>query len=167
MLSRQLLVWRGSRLAARRGAGFVREGHPQRVRDLALALGRAAGLGAAELAALEQAALLHDLGRCLLPPHADEKLHPQVGAELLLGQDLPPSTLAAVRHHHERWDGRGYPGGLRGEAIPPLARVLAVANLADHLAGFPPEVRAQRLAWERGLALDPQWVNLYLSVLGH
>ena len=165
MPSRQLIVWRGSRLAARRSV-FSRPGHPQRVCDLALALGRELKLSAAELDALQQAALLHDIGRCLLPSGADERAHPQVGAELLIGQNLPPSVLKAVRHHHERWDGRGYPAGLCGAGIPKLARVLAVANAADHLGQFPLEVQAERLAWERGLSFDPEVVNAFLRVLG-
>lgn len=166
MLSRQWIVWHGSRFAAQRETGFVRAGHPERVREIALRLGRELGLGRSERRALGEAALLHDVGRALLPPHADEKLHPRVGADLLLGQALPPGTREAVLHHHERWDGRGYPCGLRGRAIPPLARVLAVANAADHLGRLPPDVVAERLAWERGLALDPEVVNAYLRLMG-
>ncbi|GAA4016494.1 hypothetical protein GCM10022631_31040 [Deinococcus rubellus] len=166
MLSRQWIVWNGSRFASRREVGFVRAGHPERVREIALALGRELRLGRAELRALGEAARLHDLGRALLPPYADEKLHPRVGADLLLGQDLPLGTREAVLHHHERWDGRGYPHGLRGSAIPRLARILAVANAADHLGRLPAEILAERLAWERGLALDAEIVNAYLRMVG-
>ena len=164
MHSRQLIVWRGSR-AARRTLVFVREGHPQRVRELARRLGLAVGLSSTDLAALEQAALLHDLGRSLLPPGADEQQHVRVGAELLRGQVLPPGTLDAVLHHHERWDGRGYPHGLRGVQIPKLARLLAVANAADHLGRLPREAQLQRLAEGRGHSLDPELVNACLRLL--
>ena len=160
-----MIVWRGSRVLARREAAFVRLGHPERVRDLALRLGRALNLSAAELDALGQAALLHDLGRTLLPPGADEKKHPRVAAELLKGQPLPPGTLTAILHHRERWDGRGYPHGLRGLQIPKLARVLAIANAADHLGNLPTEMLTVRLARMRGLALDPELVNVYLELL--
>lgn len=164
MLSRQLIVWQGSRALARQGASFIRAGHPERVRDLALKLGEALDLGRTELRALEEAALLHDIGRSLIPPDSDAKQHPRVGADLLIGQALPPGTLDAVRQHHERWDGRGSPCGLRGLAISRLARVLAVANAADHWGHLPPEARSQRLAWERGLAFDPGVVNAYLRL---
>lgn len=100
----------------------------------------------------------------VLPPDADEQQHPRIGADLLIGQALPAGTLQAIRQHHERWDGRGYPSCLRGTAISILARVLAVANAADHLGRLPAEVRAEHLAWERGLAFDPQVVNAYLRL---
>lgn len=165
MLSRQWIVWHGSRFAAQRDTGFVRAGHPERVREIALRLGRELKLSRSERRALGEAALLHDIGRALLPPHLGDKSHPRAGADLLIGQDVPPGTRDAVLHHHERWDGRGYPHGLRGSAIPRLARVLAVANAADHLGRLPPEVQAERLAWERGLALDPEVVNAYLRLI--
>lgn len=164
MLSRQLIVWQGSRALARREAGFVRAGHPERVRDLALKLGQALGLSRLELTALSEAALLHDIGRSLTPPGSDDRAHPRVGADLLIGQALPPGTQDAVRQHHERWDGRGFPCGLRGLASSRLARVLAVANALDHWGHLPPDVRAQRLVWERGLAFDPEVVNAYLRL---
>ncbi|TSA84456.1 HD domain-containing protein [Deinococcus detaillensis] len=167
MLSRQLIVWQGSRALARREASFVRAGHPERVRDLALNLGKILDLSGPELEALSRAALLHDIGRSLIPPGGDARAHPRVGADLLIGQDLPSGTLDAVRQHHERWDGRGFPCGLRGPAISRLARVLAVANALDHWGHLPPDVRAQRLVWERGLAFDPEVVNAYLQLGAH
>lgn len=110
-------------------------------RHLAAAVGRRVGLGADELYALEVAALLRDLGRMamkgeLIPPSAmpgeSERLriqrHVPLALELLESVELPAAARDAIRHHHEHWDGTGYPDCLAGEQIPRLARVLAVAD---------------------------------------
>ncbi len=112
-------------------------------RLLAVGIGREMGVSEARLDRLALAAVLRDLGRQavgekLLPgrprPGLDVggqrrmEAHVDLGLELLEGVPLPDSVAAAIRHHHERWDGNGYPDGLEGEQIPLLARILAVAD---------------------------------------
>jgi diguanylate cyclase (GGDEF)-like protein len=152
---------------------------------LAQDLGRAAGLDGADLEALRSAALLHDVGKLVVPVRmlakpgplsADEfaqvRLHPRVGAELLA--DLPGAASAAaiVRTHHERWDGLGYPDGLRGEAIPLGARILAVVDAFTAMIQPRPHrdarshaAAAAALQHDAGKAFDPTIVTCFLELL--
>jgi HD-GYP domain-containing protein (c-di-GMP phosphodiesterase class II) len=115
--------------------------HSRNVAAISVRVGRELGLSARELRLLELAAEVHDLGKLVVPaeiitkPGAlDERewkamrRHPAAGAELLAPCDAPAEVLAIVRSHHERWDGAGYPDGLRGPEIPLGARILAVAD---------------------------------------
>ena len=109
---------------------------------VAVALGGRMGLDANDLQELALAALLRDLGRLVLggqliqrptfQPHPDERKlierHVELGMDLLESVNLPPRVRTAVRHHHENWDGSGYPAGLKGEAIPIAARIISVAD---------------------------------------
>ncbi len=119
-------------------------GHSGRVSGYAAAIAAALGLPEADIARVRQAGLLHDVGKIgvpdaiLLKPGAlsDEefaviKQHPEIGERILRGLPFLAEILPAVRHHHERWDGRGYPDGLAGDAIPPDAAILAVADSFD------------------------------------
>jgi len=121
------------------------QGHSQRVSRYAVALGRALNMTAGDLERLELAALLHDVGKIAVPDailKKEERLteeefsiikkHPVTGERMLV--DLPylsKDILPAVRHHHERWDGRGYPDGLAGGVVPPDAAIMAVADSFD------------------------------------
>jgi len=121
------------------------QGHSQRVSRYAVALGRALHLTASDVERLELAALLHDVGKIAVPDAiltkteklTDEefdiiKMHPVTGERMLVGLPyLSKDILPAVRHHHERWDGRGYPDGLAGGAVPPDAAIMAVADSFD------------------------------------
>ena len=119
-------------------------GHSGRVSGYAGAIAGALGLPEADIARIRQAGLLHDVGKIgvpdaiLLKPGAlsDEefaviKEHPAIGEHILQGLPFLAEILPAVRHHHERWDGHGYPDGLAGEAIPLDAAILAVADSFD------------------------------------
>ena len=119
-------------------------GHSGRVSGYAAAIAGALGLPEADIARIRQAGLLHDVGKIgvpdaiLLKPGAlsDEefaviKEHPAIGEHILQGLPFLAEILPAVRHHHERWDGHGYPDGLAGEAIPLDAAILAVADSFD------------------------------------
>ena len=119
-------------------------GHSGRVAAYAAAIAGALGLPAADVARIRQAGVLHDVGKIgvpdaiLLKPGqlSDEefaviKQHPEIGERILRGLPFLAEILPAVRHHHERWDGRGYPDGLAGDAIPPDAAILAVADSLD------------------------------------
>ena len=139
------------------------KGHTDRVTRLALQTASEMGLAEADIAALRWGAYLHDIGKIAIPDailHKPGKLdeaewqamktHTTVGhtfADRL--SFLPPEALEVVRHHHERWDGRGYPAGLAGEAIPLLARVFTVVDVYDALTSERPYKRA----WTHGEAV--------------
>ncbi|MEB3203203.1 MAG: diguanylate cyclase [Candidatus Sericytochromatia bacterium] len=119
-------------------------GHARYLEHLTAEMGRRLSLDAPDLEALGLAARFHDLGKVAVPAtvlhkpgtltpeeRAVVEVHPEVGARLLAPVSRYPSAIAAIRHHHERFDGSGYPGGLAGEAIPMLARILAVAEAWD------------------------------------
>jgi putative nucleotidyltransferase with HDIG domain len=119
-------------------------GHSRRVRDLALAVGRQLGLSDAELAVLGRAALFHDIGKLAVPdsillkrgPLTEEewvivRRHPEEGARVIEGIAVLADAVPAVRHHHERIDGTGYPSGLAGDDIPLAARIVQVADAFD------------------------------------
>jgi len=119
-------------------------GHSGRVAAYAAAIAAALDLPAAAIARIRQAGVLHDVGKIgvpdaiLLKPGALDdaefaviKEHPAIGERILQGLPFLQEILPAVRHHHERWDGRGYPDGLAGDAIPVDAAILAVADSFD------------------------------------
>ena len=121
-------------------------GHVRRVRAAAMELGRGCGLDAEALATLRLAALLHDVGTLIVPEQIlskpgrlndaefdKVKAHPVAGVEMLAPAGLPVGVLEIIRHHHERWDGGGYPDRLKGMEIPLGARILAVADAFESL----------------------------------
>ena len=119
----------------------------QRVRTYAVEMGKDLGLTDGDLEALKAAALLHDIGKLAVPEHIISKpgrltpeefekmkIHPIVGAEILERVSFPYAAAAIVRAHHEKWDGTGYPYGLKGEEIPLGARILTSVDCLDALA---------------------------------
>ncbi len=121
--------------------------HLHRVRTYALEIARELGLSQQEMDALRAAALLHDVGKLAVPDHIINKpgrltpeefekmkIHPMVGAEILEKVLFPYPVAPIVRAHHEKWDGSGYPDGLKGEDIPIGARILAAVDCLDALA---------------------------------
>jgi diguanylate cyclase (GGDEF)-like protein/putative nucleotidyltransferase with HDIG domain len=121
--------------------------HLQRVRVFAVEVAKELGLPEDEIEALRAAALLHDIGKLAIPEHIinkpgrltpeefeKTKIHTLVGAEILQRVAFPYPVAPIVRSHHERWDGTGYPDGLKGEQIPRGARVLAAVDCLDALA---------------------------------
>jgi HD-GYP domain-containing protein (c-di-GMP phosphodiesterase class II) len=136
-------------------------GHAARVAALAQSLGRQVGLQPPDLDALDEAALLHDVGEIGCPLRELQR-HPQRSEAVAERCGLSKPALAAVRHHHERWDGRGFPEGLARSSIPVLARILAVADTWELLAASKANrVRSLRVA--AGSQLDPALVELFLS----
>jgi putative nucleotidyltransferase with HDIG domain len=126
-------------------------GHSARVARLSFEIAREMGLPAGELVTLGRAALLHDIGkigvedRVLRKPGALDKWemeamreHPVIGYEMLKGLHFLEPSLSGVRHHHEHWDGTGYPDGLKGEDIPLAVRILTVADALDALTSDRP-----------------------------
>ncbi len=121
-------------------------GHCERLARYAVALGQALGVVEPMLKALGLGGFLHDLGKIAVPdrillkpgpldPPEREKIrvHPVVGADLVQGLRTLDAVRPIIHHHHERWDGSGYPDGLKGEAIPLGARILAVADVYNAL----------------------------------
>ncbi len=126
-------------------------GHSDTVAYYATAVAEKMGLTVEQRTALEMAAYLHDIGKIgvkeeiLLKPGrltddemAQMRHHPLIGANILKPVAFPWSIAPIVRHHHERWDGKGYPAGLKGEEIPLLARVLAVADAFEAMVSDRP-----------------------------
>ena len=154
--------------------------HLQRVQIYAVEVGRDMCLDESELEALRAAAVLHDIGKLAVPEHIISKpgkltreefekmkIHPMVGAEILERVRFPYPVTPIVRSHHERWDGTGYPDGLRGESIPIGARILAAVDCLDALASqrqyrraLPLDEAMEKVASEVGKAFDPQVVEV-------
>jgi putative nucleotidyltransferase with HDIG domain len=134
----------------------VTHGHIRRVQSLAVALAARVGIqDDQEVRAIEAAALLHDIGKLAVPEHILNKpsklttaefermkSHARVGAEILSEVDFPYPVVPIVRHHHENWDGTGYPDGLSGADIPIGARILSVVDCFDALTSDRPYRRA-------------------------
>lgn len=134
---------------------------------------------------IETAALLHDIGKIGIPEHIlskDDRLDPAevevirthvtIGANILLHLDSMKEIARWIRHHHERWDGMGYPNGLRGDAIPLSSRVIAVADCMDAMltdrpyrAALSREEAVQRLIEGKSRQFDPQIVDYAVLVL--
>ena len=164
----------------------VRSHHIRRVQNYALSLARALGIEEeTELKAIEAAVLLHDMGKLsvptlilnkpgkLTPAEFDRvKQHVTVASEILAQVDFPYPVLPVVRHHHEHWDGSGYPDGLKGDAIPLGARVMAVVDCFDALTSHRPyrpalsEDQALTILTERrGSVYDPRVVDAFAGVI--
>ena len=122
------------------------QGHCERVAFFACVLADSAGMDSRSLFWFRLGALLHDIGKIIVPTEvlnkagrlSDEewvimKRHPEAGLELVADIDFPGDVRAIIRNHHERWDGTGYPDGLAGEEIPFAARILCVADVYDAL----------------------------------
>lgn len=149
--------------------------HSRRVRIYAEEMGRELELPDSEREALRIASLLYDVGELAVPEHIilkpgrltpeefdKVKTHPEVGADILEGVDFPYPVTPIVRAHHERWDGAGYPAGLKGACIPIGARILAIADAVDslassryHRAALPVGIAVERVLSESGKAFDP------------
>src|SRR5206468_2298076 len=158
--------------------------HIRRVQVYAAGLAKAAGLSEHEIQGVKTAALLHDIGKLAVPEHILSKpgpltqeefqkirIHPQVGAEIISGVPFPYPVAPLILSHHERWDGKGYPGGLKGDQIPLGARVLSVVDYFDALTSDRPYHRAMSfeaaitlLRQESGKALDPRVVNTFIAM---
>jgi len=157
--------------------------HSDRVMRMAMGLARLTGMQDDALLALKFGALLHDIGKLAIPDailikpgKLDEaemehmRRHPEIGRELMEQVDFLRNATDIPYAHHERWDGTGYPRGLRGEEIPLAARIFSIVDVWDALS-FP---RVYKPAWPEdevlaylrnaaGSQLDPQLVQLFLD----
>ena len=160
------------------------EGHSRRVTEMTLRLCRALGMGDDELVHVRRGALLHDIGKIgipdaiLLKPSelTDEeraviRRHPRYALEMLSPIAFLRPALDIPHCHHERWDGAGYPNGLRGEEIPLAARAFAAVDIWDALRsdrpyrpGWPMGRVLEHLRSLAGTHLDPRVVETFLAI---
>jgi HD-GYP domain-containing protein (c-di-GMP phosphodiesterase class II) len=180
LVRRRMLVTMAELVEARVGGAV---GHSVRVCTLAGALAREAGMKAASVDLVEDAALAHDLGELGIDPPVGQlrrrltprevavmRRHAEASQRIAHRGGLALPALQGVRHHHERWDGQGYPDKLRGGSIPLIARLIAVADTWDALASGRPYRPASSLrgcimdlAQLSGAQLDPALVRLFLD----
>ena len=164
----------------------VTHGHIRRVQRFTMALAKALGVEEEkQLDALKAAALLHDTGKLAVPEYILNKpgpltpaefermkVHAAVGADILKSIDFPYPVEPIVRHHHENWNGTGYPEGLKGQEIPTGARILSVVDCYDALTSDRPyrprysrQHAEQVLKERRGIWYDPWVVDAFLAIL--
>src|SRR3989454_6276348 len=160
------------------------QSHIRRVQVYAAGLAGALGMSANDIQGVKTAALLHDIGKLAVPEHILSKpgpltqeefqkirIHPHVGAEIIAGVPFPYPVSPLILSHHERWDGKGYPVGLKGEEIPLGARILAVVDYFDALMSERPYHNAMSfnaalglLRQEASKALDPRVVQTFIDM---
>ncbi len=162
------------------------EGHSRRVTELALKLARAFGMSDEQLAQIRHGSLLHDMGKLGVPDsilHKPDKLtpeewnimrkHPQFAYDMLYPIEYLRTALDIPFCHHEKWDGTGYPRGLKNNEIPVSARIFAVVDVWDALISDRPyrpawknEDALEYIRQQAGTHFDPQVVHLFLKIMG-
>jgi HD-GYP domain-containing protein (c-di-GMP phosphodiesterase class II) len=163
---------------------YTRE-HTGRIRDMAVALSVAMKIPAPQRRAVRLGSILHDVGKIGISDSILQKpgpltelewevmrSHPVVGERMLKGIEFLHDALPVIRHHHERWDGDGYPDGLRGEQIPLGARIVAVCDSFDAMTSdrpyreaIPPDAACEELLRCAGTQFDPVCANLLVDAL--
>jgi putative two-component system response regulator len=159
------------------------KGHCGRVAAYAMALAREAGYPEDGMESLEFASFLHDIGKIgvrdavlLKPGPLDEeewqhmRTHPVKGYEIASQIDILKATMPCIRNHHERWDGKGYPDGLKGEEIPFSARIVAIADAYDAMAtdrpykaSLPLDECERLLRKNSGIMFDPKLIEIFVA----
>jgi len=158
-------------------------GHSDRVRKMSTEMGTKLGFDEKRLESLEYGALLHDIGKIGIKDEVLQKQsslnpeeyqniqeHPLIGVKIVEGIDFFKDKITMIRHHHEHFNGNGYPDGLAGEAIPVEARIIAVADTFDamtsgrpHRGRMPMEDVLMELEKEKGKKFDPHILEVFLS----
>ena len=158
-------------------------GHVRRTQIYAQQMGRLFRVSDSDLRALHAGALLHDIGKLAVPEYilnkpgklteaefAKMKIHPTVGGDILKRVNFPYPVEDIVRYHHEKWDGSGYPQGLKGEAIPLVARIISVVDFYDatrcdrpYRKGMKREESLALLRSMVGSAFDPKVVDTFIE----
>ena len=160
-------------------------GHSDRVSEYSVLIGKKVGLSEEELKILKIGGLFHDIGKIGIPDsilqknakltddeYSEIKNHPSIGAHILGAASIFQDIIPIVKHHHERFDGRGYPSGLKGEEIPYMARIAAIADTFDAMTSK----RSYRNALElntvieeiercKGTQFDPKLADVFLDIL--
>jgi len=160
-------------------------GHSKKVSQYAVTMGQAMGLAEDKVSIIRAAGLLHDIGKIAIPdsvlnkagPLTDEewepvRAHPELGMEILKHVIDLVNCLPAILHHHEHYDGSGYPGGLKGEEIPMEARVLAIADAYDAITSarpyhsqLSPQEALDELRRCSGTQFDPDMVKTFCDTI--
>ena len=163
---------------------YIKE-HLKAVSNLARQIGSEISLPRGQMEALTSGALLHDVGKIGIPDrilqksgrltddeYAEIKRHPMLGVSILTPVDELASALPVVKHHHERFDGKGYPDGLRGEDIPLIARIVSVADAFDSMVrarpygyGISRKAALGEIEENSGTQFDPRIVRALLEVV--
>jgi putative nucleotidyltransferase with HDIG domain len=166
-------------------SGGAARGHADRVMAYSAALGEEMGLASEDVQKLRFAGLLHDIGKFGMPEEiilkptelsedetAQVRKHAEVGAEIVSHMDFLGALRPVIMHHHERWDGTGYPDGLSGEDIPMLSRILSVADALDAMTcergyneALPFESARSEIERESGRQFDPEVVQAFLRLM--
>ena len=161
------------------------EGHSLRVSHLTVRLGEVLNFSHEQRKVLERGSLLHDIGKIGISdtilhkpgPLSEEewklmRCHPDIGAKIVEGIPFLEDTIPLIRHHQERWDGTGYPGGLRGEEIPILARVFSIVDAFDALTSNRPyrqKISAldaiEYIDEQAGILFDPEIVKAFKKLV--
>ncbi|CAG1012755.1 Cyclic di-GMP phosphodiesterase response regulator RpfG [Anaerolineales bacterium] len=157
------------------------EGHSSRVSNLTAKLGRALNFSHEQLKVLERGSLLHDIGKIGISdtilhkpgPLSEEewvvmRRHPDIGAKIVEGIPFLEDTIPLIRHHQERWDGTGYPDGLREGEIPILARMFSIVDAFDALTSIRPyrkkistQEAVEYIQSQAGILFDPEIVKIF------
>jgi putative nucleotidyltransferase with HDIG domain len=160
-------------------------GHSERVNTLVITIAEAMDLSPVDQEALSRAAILHDIGKIGISEKILNKPgkltqeeflriqeHPEKGYTILKPIEQLNESLSAIRHHHERYDGTGYPSGLKGEEIPLYARIIALADTYDAMTSarsYRPNISYEDAVAEivsvQGTQLDPELVQIFLKCL--
>jgi putative nucleotidyltransferase with HDIG domain len=171
-------------IAATEAKDAYTAGHNYRVAMYGLQIAQAMNLNAEMLQALTRGGLIHDVGKIQVPGDilnkpgrltSDERIviehHPMVGYEMCSYIGLMNEELSVIRHHHEKWDGTGYPDKLKGPAIPLLARILAIADVYDALTSrrsyrepWSHERALQVIVEDSGTHFDPECVSSFVQL---
>ena len=160
-------------------------GHSDRVSEYSVLIGKKLGLSESDLKILKLGGLFHDIGKIGVPDsillkeskltddeYSEIKNHPTIGAHILSNATIFRDILPIVKHHHERYDGNGYPGKLKGEDIPYLARIAAVADSFDAMTSkrtyrdsLPLDVVKSEIERCKGTQFDPAIADAFLDIL--
>jgi putative nucleotidyltransferase with HDIG domain len=160
-------------------------GHSQKVRTYAVAIAEAIGLKADEVSRISTAAVLHDIGKIGVPDmilnkpvSLDEEewksinSHPRIGANIASNVPSLTTCINGILYHHERWDGTGYPEGLKGESIPKDARILAIADAFSAMTSSRPYRSAlsdkeaiKRIEKGKGSQFDPELAKTFIGIV--
>ena len=160
-------------------------GHSDRVSEISVLIGKKLGLPDQDLKTLQIGGLFHDIGKIGVPDtilqkeskltddeYSEIKNHPSIGVHILSNATIFKDIIPIVKHHHERFDGRGYPSQLKGEEIPYLARIAANADSFDAMTSkrsyrdsLPLDVVKEEFRKNRGTQFDPELTDLFLDIL--
>ena len=160
-------------------------GHSDRVSEYSVLIGEKMGLSEENIKTLRVGGLFHDIGKIGIPDsillktdklsddeYSEIKNHPSIGAHILGAASIFKNIIPIVKHHHERFDGRGYPSGLKGDEIPFLARIAAVADTFDAMTSKRSYRNALDLQFVKeeiqrckGTQFDPQIADVFLDIL--